>query len=113
MTEADFWAAVWDGQAEPNPFDLLEPEQRKAILTRGRSRWLYHLYLRSQGWRARRGAAIRAAGGACEDCGRSFLVCLDVHHLHYANLGAEPPEDLMALCRDCHDAADDERRAAA
>jgi hypothetical protein len=95
---------------EPNPFDGYVATIRHAALARVRDRRLYHLYLRSQAWAARRREVIAEAGGACERCQRSFLVCLDVHHLHYRNLGNEAAEDLQALCRDCHEQADDERR---
>lgn len=85
-----------------NWLDELEPAARKVVLTRAHKHALYELYLRSDAWREQRSAAIRRAGGACEDCGRSFLVVLEVHHLTYANLGAELEGDLMALCHACH-----------
>lgn len=60
----------------------------------------YKAYLASKQWRKRRHVAIEAAGGRCEACGAE--VGLTVHHLTYANVGEEPPEDLMVLCKECH-----------
>lgn len=47
---------------------------------------------------------MRRARFRCESCGRGGR--LDIHHLTYANVPNELPEDLQALCRSCHDAAD-------
>jgi hypothetical protein len=52
-------------------------------------------------------AVEERAGNRCERCG-----CIpgnayggpDAHHLHYATKGRERPEDLMLLCRKCHQA---------
>lgn len=90
---------------EPNPFDLYDGPTRHEALALIRERGLYRLYLRSNAWRSRRRAVIARAGGACEDCGRSFLVVLDAHHLTYERIGDEDLEDLKALCRPCHDEA--------
>jgi 5-methylcytosine-specific restriction endonuclease McrA len=60
----------------------------------------YRQYLHSEGWQARRAAAIARSCGFCEDCG--IRTNLDVHHITYARKGAERPEDLRALCRNCH-----------
>jgi 5-methylcytosine-specific restriction endonuclease McrA len=72
---------------------------------------LYTLYLRSEAWRAKRLEVLARAGWTCERCGLTG-VRLDVHHRHYRNLGDEPLEDLQALCRPCHEVADEERRQA-
>jgi len=45
----------------------------------------------------------KRARGKCERCGLGLP--LDLHHLHYRTVGRETPADLLALCRDCHDAA--------
>lgn len=64
----------------------------------------YTAYLESDAWRALRAETIRRAGYRCESCGRGGV--LDVHHAQgYRNLGNEDPDELQALCRDCHDAA--------
>ena len=61
----------------------------------------YRRYLRTEGWKERRKVALDRAGGFCEDCGARGN--LDVHHRTYVRKGAERPEDLVALCRECHD----------
>lgn len=62
----------------------------------------YYEYLESPAWRDRANAAIARSGGKCQLCGgRRGLAA---HHNSYKNLGNEPPEDLVALCRRCHEA---------
>jgi 5-methylcytosine-specific restriction endonuclease McrA len=72
-------------------------QRRAARIERQRQ---YSRYLRSEGWRERRDAAIARADGRCQDCGARRA--LDVHHLTYRRKGAELPQDLRALCRQCH-----------
>jgi hypothetical protein len=60
----------------------------------------YDAYLQSDAWRAKRARVLQLAGGVCQDCGRARAT--DAHHLTYARLGAERPEDLRALCPRCH-----------
>ncbi len=31
-------------------------------------------------------------------------MALEIHHLHYQNVGEEAPADLAALCHECHKA---------
>jgi len=45
-------------------------------------------------------AVLERAKGRCEDCGGVHL--LELHHVHYRTAGEEEPDDLRALCRDCH-----------
>lgn len=52
-------------------------------------------------------AVLERANEHCEHCGcfiaTGFTRCLELHHLTYERAyHAELPEDLMALCRDCH-----------
>lgn len=66
----------------------------------------YREYLASDRWREKRREALRVAGYACDACGwhgrgRGGLG-LEVHHLDYARLGDELPEDLRVLCDRCH-----------
>lgn len=67
-------------------------------------------YMSSQAWKARRLQWFvderNLAGGpvTCPGCGR-FLnprFC-DVHHTTYARLGHEAHDDLLAMCRACHE----------
>lgn len=62
----------------------------------------YHEYMRSCAWRRVRKAALKRTGGKCERCDSTSR--LHVHHLTYARLGGERPEDLQVLCEPCHNA---------
>ena len=68
-----------------------------------RAGWYHDTYLFSPHWeRVRRRAKVRAKY-RCEQKGcRSTGGRLDVHHITYARLGNELPDDVEALCRDCH-----------
>jgi hypothetical protein len=61
----------------------------------------YYQYLCSREWALKRKAVKERAGGICERCKRAPL--RDTHHLSYRNLGNEPLEDLMGVCRPCHE----------
>ena len=61
-------------------------------------------YYNSEEWQEKRLVVLHRAKYQCEKCGANLK--LDIHHLTYKNLYHEPPEDLMALCRACHEAAD-------
>jgi hypothetical protein len=93
-----------------NPYDKLTPAQRHKRLRRG-DHHEYELYLSSRPWRALR-ARLIAARGACERCGRDYLVVLQLHHHNYQRLGRELDSDLQVLCAPCHEQADRQRRAA-
>src|SRR5688500_2743238 len=72
----------------------------------------YLAYLRSSAWRRQRRAALERAGGRCQHpgCFRSSLGGpLHVHHVSYSRLGSERPEDLIVLCREHHEMADEQR----
>lgn len=47
-----------------------------------------------------RRAVNHRAQGCCENCGARTTLAL--HHLHYDTVGEERPDDLRALCRECH-----------
>jgi 5-methylcytosine-specific restriction endonuclease McrA len=60
----------------------------------------YYQHLCSREWALKRKAVRERAGGICEQCEKAPLK--DTHHLTYRNLGNEPLEDLMGVCRPCH-----------
>lgn len=60
----------------------------------------YSAYLAGPDWRARSRAAIAAAGGVCTYCMERPAV--QAHHISYARVGHELPEDLRAICIPCH-----------
>jgi len=60
----------------------------------------YREYLASPEWRTRAEEAKRRAGGRCMLCNSSGP--LQAHHRTYDRVGNEAPDDLVALCDDCH-----------
>jgi hypothetical protein len=75
----------------------------------GNRRAEYEAYLASPEWKARREALLEAHGNRCSHCGipRGLARQIDgqdlnEHHLTYANLGEEQPEDCEARCWPCH-----------
>jgi 5-methylcytosine-specific restriction endonuclease McrA len=63
----------------------------------------YEATLESERWREVRLEALKQAGFQCSRCG-TRQGPLDAHHWRgYSMLGQEAPQDLMILCRRCHD----------
>lgn len=60
----------------------------------------YADYLRTTHWMAIRYRAMQRARGQCQACGRNAT---DADHMSYERRGFERPEDVMALCRTCHE----------
>ena len=60
----------------------------------------YDSYILSKEWKIKRKQALDFHGDFCSQC--KSKKDLHVHHKTYANLGNEPMEDLVILCRDCH-----------
>lgn len=63
--------------------------------------WYNRQYLRSLAWRQTRLNYLGRVGWKCERC--HVRACRLVHHLSYARLYHEQPEDLIALCNECHE----------
>lgn len=64
-------------------------------------------YMASREWRLIRNEVIERAGDNCQRC---HLATIDnVHHLTYERLGCELPNDLLGLCRECHEFISAER----
>ena len=62
----------------------------------------YERYMRGHHWRKRRELIIKRDGGKCRTCGTTKA--LNVHHVTYHRLGYEHPDDLITLCKPCHQA---------
>jgi len=60
----------------------------------------YCTYLESDEWRERSRATIAAARGICTYCRQRPAV--QAHHICYARVGCEHPDDLRAICLHCH-----------
>jgi hypothetical protein len=52
-------------------------------------------------WKVRRRQALVRAGYRCQTCGCTDPT-LDVYHNNYEHYGDESPQDLVVLCRSCH-----------
>lgn len=64
----------------------------------------YAAYIHSKDWRLKADERLKLDGGVCCVCGKKAT---DVHHLTYDNFRNERMEDLVSLCRQCHDKAED------
>jgi hypothetical protein len=60
----------------------------------------YRRYLASPEWRERADEAKRRFGGRCALCNASGP--LEAHHRTYDRVFNEQPEDITALCANCH-----------
>lgn len=63
-------------------------------------RLLHEDYLRSVQWQQKRIQVLERANGKCEIC--ELNDATDIHHNSYDSFGAEPLEDLNAVCDFCH-----------
>lgn len=61
----------------------------------------YDAYMVSAEWRERRHAVLKRDNQECRQCGERHG--LTVHHLTYARVFRERLEDLITLCRNCHE----------
>lgn len=57
----------------------------------------YDDYLNSKHWKE---FSISVKESTCYCCGRGGII--QVHHIHYDNLGKELPEDVVSVCSGCH-----------
>jgi len=67
----------------------------------------YSEYLLTPEWQETRLAKLDQAGHECRKCGAHKT--LHVHHLTYDHVGHEWLEELVVLCRDCHEVVHGER----
>jgi 5-methylcytosine-specific restriction endonuclease McrA len=61
----------------------------------------YERYLESEEWQAKRRQVFARCKGVCEGCLRR--AARQVHHLTYDRVGNELLEDLLGVCRGCHE----------
>lgn len=71
------------------------------------SDWYHEIYLTGAHWRWRKESYIKWAGFYCQGLvGRMGERCRNlgtqIHHLNYNNLYCERNDDLLLLCRRCH-----------
>lgn len=61
----------------------------------------YENHLNSQKWKDFRETAFEFYGRSCMECGKTQS--LHIHHKHYRTLFNERLEDVMVLCKGCHE----------
>ena len=76
--------------------------QRRKARTAARAPWpvRHKAHLNSKKWARIRQKVIVRDYGMCAGCGQPGL---DVHHIHYRTLGVETGDELILLCRPCHE----------
>ncbi len=69
----------------------------------------YENYMKSDEWKAKREERLQLDDQRCVCCGRpnglqkdGVTPILQVHHIHYKNLGHESMEDIVSVCSGCH-----------
>lgn len=62
----------------------------------------YKEYIESVQWKARRQEHLVRVGFRCQVCNAGNTI-LNVHHGTYERIGDERYEDLIVLCKDCHE----------
>lgn len=60
----------------------------------------YRDYLKTPWWAFVHDRTIKRAKGRCELC--QDATATEAHHTTYERIGCERPDDMVALCRDCH-----------
>lgn len=63
----------------------------------------YEKYIHSKAWRSKADSRLDLDNHICQVCGNAAT---DVHHLTYDRFGHEKMEDLVSLCRKCHQKAE-------
>lgn len=66
----------------------------------GHVKFNYRAYLASREWGLLKRQVRERSGGKCERCGAPQEV---THHVTYERLGHERLDDLLAVCKQCHD----------
>lgn len=64
----------------------------------------YERYIHSPSWRIKADARLAMDNHICQVCGNAAS---DVHHLTYDRIGHEDIRDLVSLCRECHEKAEE------
>lgn len=85
-----------------NRFDeFMYLESLKKCVDIPRKTW-YRAYLQTQHWRDTRKERLKLDGGICVNCGKKKRK-LEVHHKQYRFWKEDVRNDLISLCRKCHE----------
>lgn len=70
---------------------------------RDRRNYYRNIYLKSDAWKKKRYVVLKRDNWSCVYCGERAT---QVHHKRYAkyNIGREPIDWLVSVCKSCHDA---------
>lgn len=64
----------------------------------------YYQYIKSKEWFDLKIDILQKRGCYCEKCKkRKYPAALQLHHLTYERLFKEEPQDLMLVCKKCHE----------
>ena len=61
----------------------------------------YKAYLKSPEWKEKRLEVLRRDKFICQKCKKEWAT--EVHHLTYKNIYNERLEDLLSVCKGCHE----------
>lgn len=82
---------------------LVPKKFKEKILENERRKKAYRKYLASPEWRSLRIVVLRIFDYRCANCGVWKEKGLHIHHKTYKNFMSENIEDLVPLCKYCHD----------
>lgn len=95
--QPEYWRALLIKQRENKNAWIAREKKVKAQYER---REFYREYLRSETWENKRQQRLKMDGLQCQICGTGKN--LHVHHITYEHFGAEPMQDLITVCDNCH-----------
>jgi 5-methylcytosine-specific restriction endonuclease McrA len=80
-----------------------ESKSESGPRTMSRREYYNEVYLKSDAWRRKRYVVLKRDNWTCVYCGSKAT---QVHHKKYAkyNIGKEPIDWLVSVCKPCHDA---------
>jgi len=81
--------------------ELLQDYYAEVAEIRGEWWDLYQQYITSDQWKETRRKRLDFDGFVCQMC--SVVSDLQVHHIHYKNVGNEQLDDLITVCKSCHE----------
>lgn len=82
---------------------VAEPVKKKRKKNRAARKNRYYKYLQSPQWRIFRAEIIKERGAKCEKCQKETKQ-IQAHHKTYARIYKERKEDILLVCRECHEA---------
>ena len=63
----------------------------------------YQKYLNSDEWCKKRMHIAKINNYICQGCGKKTFYMFHIHHLTYKHLGNEKDDELVFLCKECHE----------